>query len=66
TYALTNIFTPILLDIGEQGSLKNVIWQKSGLREAVYIYQGHLTNKHMGERFSIPSKDLDLLIVSHH
>jgi alanine dehydrogenase len=65
TYALTNIFTPILLDIGEQGSLKNVIWQKSGMRDAVYIYQGHLTNKHMGERFSIPCKDLDLLIVSN-
>ncbi len=65
TYALTNIFTPILLDIGEHGSLKNVIWQKSGLRDAVYIYQGHLTNKHMGERFSIPCKDLDLLIVSN-
>jgi alanine dehydrogenase len=65
TYALTNIFAPILLDIGEQGSLKNVIWQKSGMRDAVYIYQGHLTNKHIGERFSIPCKDLDLLIVSH-
>jgi alanine dehydrogenase len=66
TYALTNIFAPILLDIGEQGSLKNMIWQKSGIREAVYIYKGHLTDKHMGERFSIPTKDLDLLIVSHH
>jgi alanine dehydrogenase len=66
TYALTNIFTPILLDIGEHGSLKNMIWQKSGMRDAVYIYKGNLTNKHMGERFSIPSKDLDLLIVSHH
>jgi alanine dehydrogenase len=66
TYALTNIFAPILLDIGEQGSLKNVIWQKAGIRNAVYIYQGHLTNKHMGERFSIPSKDLDLLVVSNH
>jgi len=66
TYALTNIFAPILLDIGEQGSLKNMIWQKPGIREAVYIYKGHLTDKHMGERFSIPTKDLDLLIVSHH
>jgi len=66
TYALTNIFAPILLDIGEQGSLKNVIWQKAGIRNAVYIYQGHLTNKHMGERFSIPCKDLDLLVVSNH
>ncbi|WDF55352.1 alanine dehydrogenase [Mucilaginibacter sp. KACC 22063] len=65
TYALTNIFTPILLDIGEQGGLKNVIWQKQGVRNAVYIYQGHLTNKHIGDRFNVPSKDLDLLIVSN-
>ncbi len=65
TYALTNIFAPILLDIGEQGGIKNLIWQKAGIREAVYIYQGHLTNKHLAERFSLPSKDLDLLIVSH-
>jgi alanine dehydrogenase len=56
TYALTNIFAPILIDIGEHGGLKNVIWQKAGVRNAVYIYQGHLTNKHIGERFNIPSK----------
>src|SRR3569833_446808 len=42
TYALTNIFAPILLDIGEQGGLKNVIWQYAGVRNAVYIYQGHI------------------------
>jgi alanine dehydrogenase len=66
TYALTNIFAPILLDIGEQGSLKNVIWQKSGIRDAVYLFNGQLTNKYMGERFSIPTKDLNLLIVSNH
>jgi len=65
TYALTNIFAPILLDIGEHGSLKDLIWAKSGMRDAVYIYKGQLTNKHIGERFSIPCKDLDLLIVSH-
>src|ERR1700710_237403 len=65
TYALTNIFTPILLDIGEKGSLKNVIWQKTGVRNSVYIYEGHLTSKYIGERFGIPCKDLDLLIVSH-
>jgi len=64
TYALTNIFAPILLDIGEQGGVKNVIWKKAGIREAVYIYQGNLTNKHLADRFSLQYKDLDLLIVS--
>ncbi|PTQ99792.1 alanine dehydrogenase [Mucilaginibacter yixingensis] len=66
TYALTNIFTPILLDIGEQGGIKNVIWQTHGVRNAVYIYQGQLTNKYIGDRFNLPCKDLDLLIVSRH
>ena len=65
TYALTNIFAPILVDIGDQGGIKNVIWQKAGVRNAVYIYQGHLTNKHLADRFNIPVKDLDLLIVSN-
>ena len=65
TYALTNIFAPILLEIGEHGGLKNVIWENAGVRNAVYIYNGHLTSKYIGERFSIPTKDLDLLIVSH-
>ncbi|MFM6968967.1 MAG: alanine dehydrogenase [Sediminibacterium sp.] len=65
TYALTNIFTPILLDIGEMGGLMNVVWDKPGVRNAVYLYQGQLTNSDLSERFQLPSKDLNLLIVSN-
>jgi alanine dehydrogenase len=65
TYALTNIFTPILLDIGEMGGLMNVVWDKPGIRNAVYLYQGQLTNADLSERFKIPHKDLNLLIVSN-
>jgi alanine dehydrogenase len=65
TYALTNIFAPILLDIGEHGGLQNVIWEKAGVRNAVYIYQGHLTNKHLADRFNLPFKDLNLLMVAN-
>lgn len=64
TYALTNIFTPILLDIGELGGIMNLIWEKPGIRNAVYLHQGHLTNKDLGNRFNIPHKDLNLLVVS--
>lgn len=64
SYALTNIFTPILLDIGERGGMMNLIWEKPGIRNAIYLYQGKLTNKDLAERFNIPVKDLDLLIVS--
>ena len=65
TYALTNIFTPILLDIGEKGGIMNVIWENPGVRNAIYLYQGQLTNTDLADRFNIPHKDLDLLIVSN-
>lgn len=65
TYALTNIFTPILLDIGDMGGILNLIWERPGVRNATYLFQGKLTNKDLSERFNIPVKDLDLLIVSN-
>lgn len=66
TYALTNIFAPILLDIAEQGGLLNLIWSRPGIRNSVYLYQGHLTNQDMANRFGLTPKDLDLLVLSNH
>lgn len=66
TYALTNIFAPILLDISDQGGLLNLIWSRPGIRNSVYLYQGHLTNKDMANRFGLTPKDLDLLVLSNH
>lgn len=65
TYALTNIFTPILLQIGECGSFSNLIWSHAGIRNAVYLYQGSLTNKDIADRFKLPYKDLSLMIVAN-
>lgn len=65
SYALTNIFSPILVDIGDMGGLMNVVWNKPGIREALYIYQGHLTNKDLANMFGIPFKDIELLMVAN-
>ncbi|OAQ38997.1 alanine dehydrogenase [Pedobacter psychrophilus] len=65
TYALTNIFTPILIDIGEMGGIMDLIWEKTGIRNAVYLYQGAMTNKDLAQRFNLPHKDLNLLVVSN-
>lgn len=65
TYALTNIFTPILLDIGEMGGIMKLIWAKPGVRNAIYLYQGYLTNKDIAHKFNLTPKDLDLLVVSN-
>jgi len=65
SYALTNIFSPILLDIGDFGGLMNMVWQRPGIREALYIYQGNVTNKDLADMFNLPFKDLELLVVSN-
>ena len=65
SYALTNIFTPILVDIGDMGGLMNVVWNKPGIREALYIYQGHLTSKNLSTMFNLPYKDIELLVAAN-
>ncbi len=60
--ALSNIFTPILAQIGEEGGVTNIIKQERGFRHGVYIYNGSLTNEVLGEAFGIPYKNLDLLL----
>ena len=65
TYALTNILTPLLLQIGEHGGINNMIWSDKGIRNAIYLYQGMLTNKDIAEYFNLPVKDLNLIIVAN-
>ncbi|MFN4234366.1 MAG: alanine dehydrogenase [Bacteroidia bacterium] len=64
SYALSNVLTPILLETGEEGGIENFIRKHKGLRSGIYIYNGILTNKYLGETFNIPYKDLDLLITA--
>lgn len=64
SYALSNVLTPILLETGEEGGIENFIRKHKGLRSGVYIYNGILTNKYLGETFNIAYKDLDLLIAA--
>ena len=65
TYAMTNIFTPILLQIGECGGLRNLMWTHPGIRNAVYLFQGSLTNKDIAEKFDMSFKDLSLMMVAN-
>jgi alanine dehydrogenase len=62
TYALSNIFAPVLLKIGEAGGLEHLIKEDKGLCNGVYIYKGILTNYHIGKYFDISSKDINLFL----
>jgi alanine dehydrogenase len=62
--ALSNVFSPLLLEMGEYGGITNFLREKRGLRNGVYIYNGILTSNQIGERFGIPSRDIDLLMAA--
>lgn len=60
--ALSNIFSPVLIRFGKQGSLENILRNYKGVRNGVYIYKGTLTSSSLGQTFNLPHKDLNLLL----
>lgn len=62
--ALSNIFTPIVLEIGESGGCKNMVRKDAGFRSGVYVYKGKLTSEILGKVFDLPYKDIELLLAA--
>lgn len=64
TYALSNVLTPYLLEIGEAGSVNDALWSNVSLRTGCYVYRRHLTKKSLATMFGMPHRDIELLIAS--
>lgn len=64
SFALSNIFAPLVLEIADGGGCEKLIRTQKGFRHGVYIYNGTLTSSYLGETFHLPYKDLDLLITA--
>ncbi len=62
--ALSNILLPILIRTGRRGGINNLLKEDKGLRQGVYLFNGILTNVHIGKMFNIPSSDIDLLMAA--
>ena len=60
---LSNIFSPILLEMGEKGGCKELIKSDEGFRSGVYIYKGVLTSEVLGKVFNLKYKNIELLIL---
>lgn len=60
--SISNIITPYLLQIAEDGGIESSIRCNNGLKHGVYFYHGILTNKAIGEWFGIPNSDINLIV----
>lgn len=58
--ALSNIFTPILIQLGDHGGTEALIKRDPGFANGVYIYNGGLTSEDLGLAFNLPFKKIDI------
>jgi len=61
--SISNIFTPYLLNIAEEGGFENAARYDKSLRNGMYFYHGILTNKTVADWFNLPFRDINLLII---
>lgn len=64
SYALSNLFTPMLLKMGEEGGLEEMIWRDMSVRSGIYLFRGTVTHKYVSEVCKAPYRDLNLLMAS--
>ena len=62
--ALSNIFTPVLIQMGEEGGLDDFLWANKTIRSGIYLYKGTVTNRYVSEICNLPYRDLSLLMAS--
>lgn len=63
--ALSNILTPIILKIGESGSVKQSVADSLGFRHGSYVFNGIMVNRLIGDYYNIPSNDIGLLLAGY-
>lgn len=60
--SISNILTPYLLNIGEEGGIENAIKYDKSLQKGMYFYHGILTHKSVADWFNLPFRDIGLLL----
>lgn len=58
--ALSNLFVPVLQEIGQCRSVENMIKRESGFREAVYVFNAKVVDNDIAQRFNLPYCDISL------
>lgn len=60
--SISNIITPFLLQIGDDGGLESAIRCNRGLKNGIYFYHGLLTNKSIADWFDLEHRDINLIV----
>jgi alanine dehydrogenase len=61
SYALSNVFTPLLDEMASLGGFADYLRLKPGIRKGTYLFKGSLTNRDLADKFGIRCHDIDLM-----
>ncbi|MDF1550003.1 MAG: alanine dehydrogenase, partial [Bacteroidales bacterium] len=62
--ALSNVLIPLLIKMGNEGGIIQLLKVDQGFRNGVYIFNGILTHQKLGAIFGINAKDINLLMAA--
>lgn len=63
SFAISNIFAPVLIKMGDKGGVSELIKNDFGFRSGVYMYKGTLTSEVLGKIFDLNYKNIELLVM---
>ena len=66
SYSLSNIFTPIILQMADMGGTEEMIFNYRWFLRGVYTYRGSLTNAFLARKFGLNHKELQLLLAARY
>lgn len=66
SYSLSNIFTPIILQMADLGGAEEMIFNYKWFLRGVYTYRGSLTNAYLAKKFDLNHKELQLLLAARY
>lgn len=61
--SISNIISPFLLQMAEDGGIESAIRCNAGLKHGIYYYHGVLTNRSIGDWFSLNYRDINLFLI---
>lgn len=64
SFTMSNVLLPYLMSIATLGGIESMLRHDAAFRKGVYIYNGTLTNSFIGNKYGLPSRDLELLMAA--
>lgn len=61
--AISNILSPYLLELSDQGGLEDALRTDISIRSGIYMYQGILVNEQIGVWYNLDFKDINLFVL---